>query len=177
MKMNRFMLVQAFMLVSYLFHLLHIFLDLMPNIIRVPLFRVLLKRIGRNPLIDYGVYFRYPGSIILGDNVSVNRGCQFYTSIINREHTIEIGNNVAIGYNVHFYMAGHDYRMLEMPDYSAPIRVGDNVWIGGGAVILPGVTIGDGSVIGAGAVVTKDVRPYTIVGGSPAKYIKDRVLL
>jgi len=53
-----------------------------------------------------------------------------------------------------------------------PIRIGNDVWVGGGAIILPGVTVGDGSTVGAGSVVTRDVEPYTVVAGNPARMIR-----
>ncbi len=56
------------------------------------------------------------------------------------------------------------------------ILIHDNVWIATGAIILPGITIGEGAVVGAGAVVTKDVEPWTVIGGNPAKFIKNRIL-
>ena len=83
---------------------------------------------------------------------------------------------LVVGPYVTFFSAGHDYHTLSLPDTAKTISVGSNVWIGGGATILPGVTIGEGAVIGAASVVTKDVEPYTVVAGNPAKMINSRVL-
>lgn len=84
-----------------------------------------------------------------------------------------------ISYNVHIRTDTHNYYNKNIPmiyqgHFEKDIVIGDDVWIGFGAQILPGVKIGDGAIIGAGAVVTKDVEPYTIVGGVPAKIIKKR---
>jgi maltose O-acetyltransferase len=77
---------------------------------------------------------------------------------------------------VKFFAAGHDSQYLDLPDNSKSIEVQDHVWIGGNSTILQGVTIGEGAIVAAGSVVTKDVEPYTIVGGVPAKFIKPRKL-
>ena len=82
--------------------------------------------------------------------------------------------------NCYFITRNHSFERVDVPmreqGYSEekPIVVGDDVWLGYGAIILPGVTIGDGAIIGAGTVVTKDVPPYAIVGGNPAKVIRFR---
>jgi maltose O-acetyltransferase len=80
-----------------------------------------------------------------------------------------------LGPGVHIYTATHPVDALERikgPEYGKPVTIGDNVWISGKAIILPGVTIGDNVIIGAGAVVTKDVPDNVAVGGNPAKIIK-----
>lgn len=75
-----------------------------------------------------------------------------------------------------FFAAGHDYTELSLPDTAGSIEVGDYVWIGGRSVVLGGVKIGEGAVIGAGSVVTRDIPPYTVAAGVPAKVIKMREL-
>ena len=89
---------------------------------------------------------------------------------------IEIGNDVCISESVSILTGTHDVTSVNFDLVTKPIKVCDKVWIATGAMILPGVTIGEGAVIAAGAVVTKDVEPWTIVGGNPAKFIKKRVL-
>lgn len=79
------------------------------------------------------------------------------------------------GPGVHIYTATHPLNPIERnsgKEYAKPITIGNNVWIGGSAVIIPGVTIGDNVVIASGAVVTKDVPDNVVVGGNPAKVIK-----
>ena len=89
--------------------------------------------------------------------------------------TIEIGKGCAIGRDV--VIRSFDGHTIDREGYaiSAPIKIGENVWIGQGAQILKGVTIGDGAIVAAGAVVTKDVPPHYIVGGVPAKVIEEHV--
>ena len=89
---------------------------------------------------------------------------------------ITIGTKVAISRNAFICTASHDISRLDLPLITKPITICDGVWIGVGAFIGPGVTIGEGAVVGAYAVVTKDVEPWTVVGGNPAKFIKKRVI-
>lgn len=103
-----------------------------------------------------------------GKRVFVNSGCKFQD-----QGGIFIGDDVLVGHNCMIATLNH----AEDPDHRAdmipkPVRIGDKVWIGANATILPGVTIGEGAIIAAGAVVTKDVEPRTVVGGIPAKCIK-----
>lgn len=92
---------------------------------------------------------------------------------------IEIGNDVMIGQSVRFHAQNHiitstDVIMSKQGTTQKGIKVGNDCWIGSGSVILDGITIGSGSVIGANAVVTKNIPPYSVVGGVPAKVIKRR---
>ena len=162
---------------AYLINLTHIFLDLMPPVIRYVCFKLLLGRIGHSVFIDTKVYMRYPRKVFVGNNVSINRGCSFYPSWHDKKATITLGNNIRLGPNVSFLTAGHDHTNLSLPDVAAPIVVGDNVWIGANVSVLQGVTIGEGAIIAAGSVVVKSVPPYKIYAGIPAKEIKDRVLV
>ena len=89
---------------------------------------------------------------------------------------IKIGDQATVSQGVKLCAASHDISSKIMELTYAPIVVGDNAWIAGWSIILPGVTIGEGAVVAAGSVVTKDVEPWTAVGGNPAKFIKKRVL-
>lgn len=110
----------------------------------------------------------YGQNITVGKNVFINSGCCFQD-----QGGIEIGNNVLIGQQVVIATLNHDLNPQKRANMSpAQVKIGDGVWIGAHATILPGVTVGDGAVIAAGAVVTKDVPENTVVGGVPAKTIK-----
>ena len=93
---------------------------------------------------------------------------------------VVIGNDVMMGEDVIIYTANHEFSRLDIPMNSQgvqnekPVIIGDDVWIGGRVIILPGVNIGKSAIIGAGAVVTKDVPQYAIVAGNPAQVIKYR---
>ena len=89
---------------------------------------------------------------------------------------ITIGDNATVSQGVKLCTAGHDISSRVMELTTAPIAIQANAWIAGWSIVLPGVTIGEGAVVAAGAVVTKDVEPWTVVGGNPAKFIKKREL-
>ena len=121
-----------------------------------------------------GVIMLYPQNITIGYRVSINRN-----TMLTAKANINIGNNVSIGPNVIINSGNHNFEKTNIPINQqghtvSPITIEEDVWIGGGAIILAGVTIGKGSIIAAGAVVTKDVEPYSVVGGVPAKLIKSR---
>lgn len=159
---------------AYMIHILHGVLNISPPVLRTLIFKLILKKKGKRVFIDTNVYFRYPNRVSIGNDVSVNRGCSFYPSYHFKEAEIILGNNIRLGPNVCFLAAGHDHTKINLPDTAARIEVKDNVWIGANTSILQGVTIGEGAIIAAGSVVNKDVSPYQICGGIPAKYLKDR---
>lgn len=108
-------------------------------------------------------------NIKVGKNVFINSGCRFQD-----QGGITIGDGVLIGHNVVLATLNHDIDPRKRSNmYPAPITIGHNVWIGANATVVPGVNIGDGAIIAAGAVVTKDVPPNVIVGGVPAKILKE----
>jgi acetyltransferase-like isoleucine patch superfamily enzyme len=107
-------------------------------------------------------------NISVGKNVFINSGCRFQD-----QGGITIGDGALIGHNVVLATLNHDIDPRKRSTmHPAPIVIGKNVWIGANATVVPGVIIGDGAVIAAGAVVTKDVPANVIVGGVPAKIIK-----
>lgn len=140
----------------------------------VPERRTMLQRllggIGENSLIEPPFYCVYGRNIYLGDDVFLN----FLCTILDCNE-VRIGNHVMIGPNVQIYTAAH---LLQAEprnqglEEARPIVIEDNVWIGGAAILLPGVTIGRNAVVGAGAVVTRDVPANAVVAGSPARVIR-----
>ena len=119
------------------------------------------------------------GSIFIGDQVIINMNCTFVDNNI-----IEIGDNVLIASNVQIYTATHSTKLQERvvadweagegicKTYALPVRINDGAWIGGGAIILPGVTIGKNSVIGAGSIVTHSIPDNCVAVGNPCRVIK-----
>ena len=89
---------------------------------------------------------------------------------------IVIGAQATVSQGVKLCSASHDISSRIMELTTSPIHIGENAWVAGWSIILPGVTIGEGAVVGAGSVVTKDVEPWTVVGGNPARFIKRREL-
>lgn len=107
-------------------------------------------------------------NITVGKNVFINMGCKFQD-----QGGITVGDGSLIGHNVVLATLNHDLNPDTRKSMTpSPIHIGNNVWIGAGAVILPGVTIGDGAIVAAGAVVTRDVKAYTLAGGVPARLLK-----
>ena len=131
--------------------------------------------IGHSFICDYGC------NIHIGNNVTVNTGCTFVDC-----NKITIGNNVLIAPNVQIYTATHPIDLnerlapVETDDgvdyirrtFALPVTIEDGCWIGGGVIILPGITNGKGSVIGAGSVVTKNIPPDSLAAGNPCKVIR-----
>lgn len=112
-------------------------------------------------------YADFGRNIHIGKGVFINSGCKFQD-----QGGIYIGDNVLIGHNVVLATINHDLNPYDRHNIYKPIHIQDRVWIGSNVVVTQGVTIGEGAVIAAGAVVTKDVEPFTVVGGIPAKFIK-----
>lgn len=126
---------------------------------------------GKNVNIEKNALFS--PELRLGDYSGVGIDCEIYGPVT-------IGNYVMMGPEVVIYTSGHKFDRTDVPMMQQgstepqPVTIGNDVWIGRRAMIMPGVTIGDGCVIAAGAVVTKDVAPYSVVGGVPARLLKNR---
>jgi maltose O-acetyltransferase len=131
----------------------------------------MLGHVGHNSIIESPFHCVYGQNIHIGHHVYLNIQC-----IILDCAEVHIGNHVMIGPAVQIYTAAH---LLQAEgrnqglEVAKPIVIEDNVWIGGGAILLPGVTIGRNAVIGAGAVVPKNVSTNTVVVGNPAKVVRE----
>lgn len=146
-------------------------------------FSVLYKRkfnsAGKNISFDpFSSVFSY-SSINLGRNVFIGRGAYFSSS----HSEINIGSNIMFGPDVHIYGGNHIFNNVGLFMYKIKkdiahidgnVIIESDVWIGGKSIILSGVVIGKGAIIGAGSIVTKNVKPYSISAGNPAKIIKMR---
>ncbi|WP_027258603.1 MULTISPECIES: sugar O-acetyltransferase [Leisingera] len=122
---------------------------------------------GANCLIEAPFHCAYGINITLGHNVYLNAGCTILDTA-----AVTIGDGTMLGPNVQIYCAQHHMdRALRAQglEIARPVTLGTDVWIGGGAILLPGVTIGDGAIVGAGAVVTRDVAAGETVTGNPAR--------
>ncbi len=134
------------------------------------LFRSIVEDCGENFHINQPFRCDYGCNIHIGNNFFAN----FNLTILD-EARVTIGDNVFIGPNVSIYTACHPIDPAARNtgvEWAEAVTIGHNVWIGGDATILPGVTIGDNCVVGAGSVVTKDVAANTVVEGNPARVIK-----
>lgn len=131
----------------------------------------LLENAGKGLWIEPPFYCDYGYNIHTGKNVFFNFNC-----VILDVMKVEFGDHVLVGPNVQIYTATHPLDAKTRKswlEYAKPISIGDDVWIGGGAIIYPGVSIGSGTVIAAGAVIHKDVPSNVVVAGNPAKIIKE----
>ncbi|MFG6497121.1 sugar O-acetyltransferase [Fictibacillus sp. UD] len=144
--------------------------------------RILKKLIGN---MGEGVWIEKPFFCDFGKNISIGRNTFInYNCVFLDNNKITIGENVLIAPNVQIYTASHPIKVSERINtnpqqneapyrtYTKPVKIGNNVWIGGNSVILPGVSIGNHTVIGAGSVVTKSIPDNCVAAGNPCKVIK-----
>lgn len=132
--------------------------------------RKLFGKAGEGMFIVAPFFCDYGYNIEVGENFFVNTNC-----VILDEAKVTFGDNVFIAPNCAFYTAGHPLDVEQRNkkiEYALPIHVGNNVWIGGNVVVVPGVTIGDNTTIGAGAVVTHDIPSGVVAAGNPCRVIR-----
>jgi maltose O-acetyltransferase len=130
----------------------------------------LIGQSGDNLWIEPPFFCDYGGNISTGKNVFMNFNC-----VILDVCPVTIGDETMLGPNVQIYTATHPINWKERAnilEFGKPISIGSNVWVGGGAIFNPGVSIGDRSVIGAGSVITKDIPADVFATGNPCKVIK-----
>lgn len=138
------------------------------------LFRLLIytlagMKIGEGSRIHIGARFYDPQNIKIGEGTIIGDN-----AFLDGREKLIIGNHVDIASQVMIYNSEHDIHSEDFKPVSAPVEIGDYVFIGPRVIILPGVKIGKGAIVGAGAVVTKDVEDFKIVGGVPAQIIGER---
>jgi len=136
---------------------------------RKPIYQQLFGKVS-SAYIEPHFFCDYGSNIFLGDKFYANHNC-----VMLDVAEIHIGDNVLLGPNVQIYSTTHPLDPIERAsgkEYCAPITIGDNCWIGGSVIILPGITIGKNSVIGAGSVVTKDIPEGVVAAGNPCRVIK-----
>ena len=137
---------------------------------RAALLRELLARVGRYAWIEPPFFCDYGSNTSVGERFYANTGC-----IVLDSAPVTIGDRVLFGPAVQLLAATHPVEAelrAQGLEYAAPIAIGDDAWLGGGAIVLPGVTIGARAVVGAGSVVTRDVPADTVVAGNPARVIR-----
>ena len=132
-------------------------------------YRLARIKIGKGSTIHTKTRFYNPRNIIIGEDTIVGEG-----AVLDGRARLIIGSHVDIASEVMIYNSQHDIENENFTAVDKPVVIEDYVFIGPRAIILPGVTIGKGAIVAAGAVVTKDVPPYAIVGGVPAKIIGER---
>ena len=138
---------------------------------RVFLLRLFGAKIGRGCHVLPSARVWQPWKLRMGDHSCLSERVECYSV-----DEIRIGSQVVVSQETFLCCASHDITSPIMELTYAPIVIGDNAWVASRAVVGPGVTVGEGAVVAACAVVTKDVEPWTVVGGNPAKFIKKREL-
>ncbi|MBQ6824210.1 MAG: sugar O-acetyltransferase [Clostridia bacterium] len=135
------------------------------------LLRKIFGKLGKNPYVEPNLFCGFGTNIKAGDNLFLNNDC-----VLVDPAEIVFGDNVMVGPQCGFYTANHPLdaaTRIKGYETAHPIRIGNNVWIGGGVKILPGVTVGDNTVIGAGSVVTKDLPANVLAYGNPCRVMKE----
>lgn len=152
--------------------------DGLPPPARMALLRRALGRCGRTVWIEYGCRLRRPEHVHLGDDVVIGAGCRL---MAYPQAPITIDDHVMLAPEVLMTAVGHRFDperdappIFHTTGAYGPIRVRAHVWIGARATLLPGVEVGEGAIVAAGAVVHRDVPPWTVVGGVPARVLKPR---
>lgn len=145
------------------------------NVFKKNYIKIFGGKVGKNVTFYPGIKINPARNISIGDNVDLAWGV-----IITTKGGVDIGDRTLVGYRTQIISANHAIpegkeRIFEAGHVPKKIKIKSDVWIGANCIILPGVTIGEGAVVAAGSVVTKNVLPYTIVGGVPAKIIKERI--
>lgn len=140
--------------------------------IRKFVYKALGAEIGKNVVFHFRTEVRGLHRLKIGDGTIIGDN-----ALLAAQRGLTIGKNVNLSSNVSIYSGAHDHRdpyFRSTPATTRPITIGDRVWIGSNAIILTGVNIGEGAVVCAGCVVTKDVDPYAVVAGIPAKKVNER---
>lgn len=131
--------------------------------------KVLGNSIGRDLSLERGCRVTCRGGIVIGDNVVINRG-----TVLDGRGGLSIGDRTNISEGVRLITAAHDPNSPDFAEYNQPITVGSSVWLATNSMLLPGSVVEDGAVVAAGALVHGVIPGWTIVGGVPARHIKDR---
>ncbi len=149
---------------------IHLAFSLIPvHFVRKLVFQLAGGRLGKGSVIHMQARFFDPRGISVGEDSLLGWGI-----FIDGRDKVSIGNHVDIASEVQIYNSEHDIHSPDFHATTAPVSIGNYVFIGPRAIILPGVNLGRGAVVGAGAVVTKDVPDYAVVGGVPARIISER---
>lgn len=134
--------------------------------------RVWGAKVGKRCAVAASAKIWAPWNLEIGDFVAIGARAEIYNVA-----KITMGSNITVSQDSYLCTASHDISKLKKPLVFKPLNIGDSAWVAARSIVLSGVTIGEGAVVAAGAVVTKDVAPWTVVGGNPAKVIKKRVIL
>ena len=139
---------------------------------RRSIYKAIGVTMGNKVVFHFGTEIRTPYKLKVGNGCIIGD-----RALLDARNGLIMGNNVNLSSNVSIYTEQHDHRDPDFrctTSYDKTVRIGDRVWLGSNVIVLPGVTIGEGAVCCAGCVVTKDVEPYAVVAGIPAKKVNER---
>jgi acetyltransferase-like isoleucine patch superfamily enzyme len=131
--------------------------------------KIYRAKISSGAVIYMGFEIRTPARLSISKNTIIG-----HNAVLDARGGLRIGSNVNLSSEVMIWTAQHDHRCADFGVIEKPVVLGDYAWLGPRTIVLPGVTVGEGAVVAAGAVVTKDIPPYAIVAGIPAKIIGQR---
>lgn len=142
--------------------------------IRYKYLKTKLRKLGRGSSISTNIHIINPDGIMIEEKVGIARDV-----VLDGRGSLFIGTNSLIGFETAIITSSHNFERTDIPIKdqgmrSAPVKIGDNCWIGARVIVLPGVTIGNNSIVGANSVVTKDIPDLVIAAGVPCKVIKKR---
>ena len=159
--------IQAYFIAVFLFNAVY---NLLPFFrLKTAFLRYAGFTIGRHSCIHTPVKFFSLNAFSVGDHTTINPHCY-----LDARRSIRIGSNVNIAHNTKIYTLGHDINSPDLRPVGGPVEIGDDVFVFSNVMIMPGVRIGSGAVVFPGSVVVKDVPPFTVVGGNPARPICER---
>lgn len=153
----------------FLVEFLNITYQFFPNPLRNYYLRIFNINLGGRTSLHRRCKFFHIGKMTVGKNSVINFGCY-----LDNRRGIYIGDNVGIAHNTKIYTLGHNLDDPKFGTKGGTVYIKDNVFVFSNSMIMPGVTVGEGAIVLAGSVVTKDVEPWTIIGGNPAKKIRER---
>lgn len=139
------------------------------NIVRTAVVRLFGGKVGKGVAIHHGAVIRSARRLRIGDDVWIGVGVS-----LDARGGLSIEASTSIGDGVQIWTAQHDWRSSDFAYQSRPSMIGHHVWINTRSILIPGIQVGSGAVVAAGAVVTKDVPPWSLAGGNPARIIASR---
>lgn len=148
---------------------LHVLAHVPSQALRKMGLRILGSRIAGDALVCHGFWIMAPWRLVVGRSSIVGDH-----AILDARGGLSIGDNVNLSADVAIWTGQHDWQSPEFSYVTAPVHIGSYAWLSFRSTILPGISVGEGAVVAAGAVVTKDVPPYTMVAGVPAKIVGQR---
>ncbi len=137
--------------------------------VRKAILRLFGAKLGKGVLVYHGFEVRSPWKLTIGDGSVIGNG-----ALLDARGRLELGKNVNLSGEVVILTGQHDYQSPDFAYQTGPVKIGDRAWLCMRCIVLPGVSIGEGAVVAAGSVVNKDVPPFALVGGVPAKVIGSR---